>query len=85
VRDEGGRVNIHDVLGYGPICASDEDVGALVTVNGSYVNLWVSDGRGGWSNTDCRSGHPDLYTLTAAQALDLAQDCLKDWLKENDE
>lgn len=79
-------MTIFEVLDCGPIVAKDEELGLLVTVNGSYLNLWVerpgkllvSGYVMGWENTDCRCGHPDLYTLTVAKAMDLAEE----WLKE---
>lgn len=78
-------MTIYEVLESGPICAGSEELGLLVTVNGSYVNLWVSDGTGGWTNTDCKSGHPDLYKLTGADMIDLAERCLDEWTTEDDE
>lgn len=33
---------IFEVLGCGPIVAGDEAKGYLVTINGSYLNLWSS-------------------------------------------
>lgn len=82
-------MTIFEVLGYGPIVAKDEEFGLLVTVNGAYLNLWVQrteTRRSGrvpfyqpkWESIDCRSGHPDLYTLTVAKAMDLAEQ----WLRE---
>lgn len=67
-----------EVVGYGPIVFADEELGVLITINGAYLNWWNSDGKGGFVNVDCRSGHPDLYTLTVATAMDLA----KAWFEE---
>ena len=84
-------MTIHDVLSYGPVCASDEELGWLVTVNGSYVNLWVriprwmqEDSGPRYENVECASGHPDsdLYKLTGAQMIDRAEECLKRWRDE---
>lgn len=77
---------IFEVLEYGPIVAGDEDMGYLVTINGSYLNLWSSilQSRTSvvvWNNIDCRSGHPDLYTLTVAKAKDLGDEWLAEILK----
>jgi hypothetical protein len=66
-------MKLHEVIGYGPIVYCSEDYGILITINGSYLNWWVETGNGLWTNTDCRSGHPDLYTLTVAKAMDLAE------------
>jgi hypothetical protein len=78
---------IFDVLEYGPICAADEDSGALVTINGSYVNLWMpSSTPGQWVNTDCVANDAwgDLYNRTAAAMIDRAEECLKHWLRGDD-
>lgn len=64
--------NIHEVLEYGPIVFSSEEYGVIITINGSYLNWWI-ERNGGWENTDCRSGHPDLYTLTVSEAMDAAE------------
>lgn len=80
-------MKIHQVLEYGPIVASDEEADSLITINGSYLNLWVSDGDGGYDNVDCRTWHlnrhPDnedstLYNSYVAEVMDLAEA----WLKE---
>jgi hypothetical protein len=84
---------IIEVLEYGPICAADEDTGCLVTVNGSYVNLWVPcggviNGTTGersalrYANTDCVSNSEwgDLYTNTGAAMIERAESCLRGWL-----
>jgi len=88
---------IFEVLGHGPIVAKDEDLGLLVTINGAYLNLWEGRTRHGfnqhgapmesasWENTDCRCGHPDLYTLTVAKAMELAEEWLEEIRKGEDE
>lgn len=73
-----GNSTIYDVLESGPIVAKNEELGLIVSINGSYLNLWVSDGDGGWNNTDCRSGHPDLYELSTARAMELGEEWLRD-------
>jgi hypothetical protein len=65
-------MTIFDVVGYGPVVFSNEECGVIITINGSYLNWWVFDGEG-YHNTECRSGHPDLYNLTCATAMDLAE------------
>lgn len=65
-------MNIHELLGYGPIVFSSEEVGVVITINGSYLNWW-HESSNGWHNSDCRSGHPDLYTLSVSDAMDLAE------------
>lgn len=76
-------MNIHEVLQYGPICASDEELDWLVTLNGAYANLWVGNFEGDYQNTDCMSGHDDLYKLTGAQMIDRAEYCLRNWRSEH--
>jgi hypothetical protein len=80
---------IFEVLESGPIVAGDDDMGYLVTINGSYLNLWSSivESRGPgraeavvWRSIDCRATNlPEgLYKLSAAEALDMG----KAWLDE---
>lgn len=78
-------MNIHEALGYGPICASNEEMDCFVGINGTYLNLWVSRGNGQYENTDCRSGHKDLYKLTGAEMIDLAEKALSDWINGDEE
>ena len=54
------KSTIFDVLEYGPIVAADEELGVLITVNGSYYNIWVGyDGM--YNNTDAHSVGVDVY------------------------
>lgn len=69
-------MNIHELLGYGPVVAGAEDLGVLVTVNGAYLNLWAGDGER-FENTDCRhlpsrTGGRDLREVPVGEAMDLA-------------
>lgn len=95
-REEGGTrmsSTIFEVLSYGPIVAGDEDMGYLVTINGSCLNLWSSvvvhrrdwDKASQpcwteWNNIDCRATNlPNgLYACTAADAWEMG----KAWLAE---
>jgi hypothetical protein len=69
-------MRIFEVLEYGPIVAQDEDAGLLVTVNGSYLNLWVLRGNGEFDNTECRAldSADGLFT----QVMDHADEYLKE-------
>lgn len=78
-------MNLHEVLGYGPICASNEELDCFVTINGAYLNFWAGRGNGEYENTDCRSGHNDLYNLTGAEMIELAEKALDDWLKGDED
>lgn len=76
-----------EVLEYGPIVASDDELGLLVTGNGAYYTLWVSDGRdmrgATWTNTDCKAIEGDgsgMYGVTAATFWDGGKAALADWL-----
>ena len=78
------KLNVFEMLDYGPIVAKNEELGLLVTVNGSYLNLWVlqeldSDGTT-FQNTDCRNLSADngLYGLEIVELMDRAEK----WLKE---
>lgn len=47
---------IYEVMQYGTIIAADEDLGVIVTWNGSAtLNLWADRGAGEWDGTDCRT------------------------------
>lgn len=86
---KNGSISLYEVIDMGPIVAKDEELGLLVTVNGAYLNLWVARHLAQlacprWDNTDCRSGHPDLYTLTVAKAMELAEEWLEELRKGDD-
>lgn len=78
---------IYDVLDLGPICACDPELGLLVTVNGSYLNLWVGDLKGGFTNTDCRylNSENGLYSVTGAEMIDKAEAYLQDVINGDEE
>lgn len=83
---------IFEVLEQGPIVAGDEDMGYLVTINGSYLNLWssiVEERRPGtympvvvWNNIDCRPTGQDMYSMTSAKAWDLGKEYLREVLSD---
>lgn len=45
--------SIHEVLAYGSIVATNEDLDILITVNGAYFNIWCGDYNGKYKNTEC--------------------------------
>ncbi len=48
-----GDFTMHEVIeNYGPIVASDQDYGLLVSVNGSYFQLWTATGRGTYTGVE---------------------------------
>lgn len=79
MKQEG--MTLLEVIEYGPIVAVHPEFESLVTINGAYLNWWNHLGDGKYVNTECRSGHPDLYTLTVAKAMDLA----KKWIEDVEE
>lgn len=79
-------MTVLEMLDYGPICAGSEEIEILITVNGAYLNAWVSCGDGSWENTDCRARNKDLYNTTGAEMIDEAEKYLEDILNgDNDE
>lgn len=77
---------LEEVVEYGPICAASDELGILITVNGAYLNAWVSCGDGSWSNTECRGRNQDLYNTTGAEMIDEAKEYLEELLaSEEDE
>lgn len=73
-------MTIFDIIDeYGPICAADENMGYLVSVNGSYLNLWVESSPGRYANIDCSAMPKNLYEATGAEMIDLAEQALKEW------
>lgn len=71
-----------EVMEYGLVAAIDEEGCFLVTVNGSYFNLWVKHGDDNWENTDCCPTDKErgLYGYSAAQLLDDAKEQLAYWM-----
>jgi len=82
-------MNIHQVLEYGYIVASNEDVDVLITANGAYFNIWCGDFSGNYENTDCRSTGFDggLYGKDIVKVQEKAQAILDEVLspEEDDE
>lgn len=80
-------MNIHQVLEYGYIVASDEDYDLLITVNGAYFNIWSGDMAGNYENTDCRATDYDngLYGKDIAAVADKAEAILEEILQEGSE
>lgn len=86
--------DIWGVLEYGPIVAQDAELGFLVTINGSCLNLWslpigkkrhriagaLREFRTSWECVDIRSFPTanGLYTVTVADAMGMGEK----WLEE---
>lgn len=80
-------MNIHQVLEYGYIVASNEDLDILITVNGAYYNIWCGDYDGNYTNTDCRATDfgDGLYGQDFVKVADKAKEILEEVLSEGDE
>lgn len=73
-------MNIHEVMEYGYIVASDEELDILITVNGAYYNIWCGDYSGDYTNTDCRATGFDggLYGQDMVKVVEKAEAILKE-------
>jgi hypothetical protein len=63
------------IEGHGPAVFADLETGVVITINGSYFNLWQPQPDGTFLRTERQSGHPShpsLGELTVGQAMDLA-------------
>lgn len=77
--------SIHEVITYGSIIASDEELDILITVNGAYFNIWCGDYSGKYTNTDCiATGFEDgLYGQDMVKVVDRAEKILEGILSES--
>lgn len=81
---------LYEVLEYGPIVLADEDLGVLITINGSYLNWWnaskwdyASNASLAYKCADCRSfSDKNLASLSWAAAQELAQEWFNETTKE---
>ena len=80
-------MNIHEVMEYGYIVASNEDLDILITVNGAYYNIWAGNFAGDYTNTDCRATGFDggLYGQDFVKVADKAKEILEEILSEGNE
>lgn len=80
-------MNIHKVMEYGYIIASNDDLDILITVNGAYYNIWCGDYNGNYTNTDCRATgfNGGLYGQDFVKVTDKAEEILEEILSEGDE
>jgi hypothetical protein len=78
---------LSEMLEYGPIVASDAELGLYITVNGSYYNLWVGDGST-FENTDCTPvgrGFDGLHGADCAEVIERAERWLNDLINGGEE
>lgn len=80
-------MNIHEVLEYGYIVASNEELDILITVNGAYYNIWAGDYSGNYTNTDCRATGFDggLYGQDIVKVTEKAEKILEEIVNGDDE
>ena len=74
--------DIFQVMEYGHILASDEDVRLLVTWNGrATYNLWSENGLGNYDNVDVATYDPtpDSTPIEMQDALVYASERLSEW------
>ena len=69
---------------YGPVVLAHPELGIVIQRNGSYMNLGRED-RNGWTHVDCRHVERDAYNTTMAQAMDEAEEWLKELLLDEEE
>jgi len=72
---------------YGPALASNEDYELIVTVNGSYFNLWVNRGEDNWENTEAFAvdGRADRAKDKFWDIQKVAQELLDDVIEPEEE
>ena len=81
--------SIHEVIEYGYIVATNEELDILITVNGAYFNIWCGDYSGKYQNTDCRATDFDngLYGQDMVKVVERAEAILEELVigEEEDE
>lgn len=83
---------MHEIIeNYGPIMASDQDYGILVSVNGSYFNIWCATGRPGlYENTEALhfgsrlDSDNGMYGVDICKIMDVAKKILNDAMKQEE-
>lgn len=76
-------MNIYEVISYGQVVFSDEELGIIITANGSYLNWWNGTNNY-FENTDVRSTAGKPYSEMNMREL---EDKAKEWYNDvmNDE
>lgn len=69
---------------YGPVVLASPELGIIIQRNGAYMNLGRED-RNGWSHVECRAVETNGYNTTMAQAIDEAEEWLKELLLDEEE
>ena len=77
-------MNLFEVLELGSIVAQDEEMNLIVTINGTYLNLFTINGNE-FENIDCRSfDNIKLSEISWVQATELGEQYIQDVLKEEE-
>ncbi len=79
--------SIHEVIEYGYIVATNEELDILITVNGAYFNIWCGDYSGKYQNTDCRATDFDngLYGQDMVKVVERAEAILEELVSGEEE
>ena len=79
--------SIHEVIDYGYVVATNEDLDILITVNGAYYNIWCGDYSGKYQNTDCRATDFDngLYGQDMVKVVERAEAILEELVRGEEE
>lgn len=79
-------MNIHDVLGLGHIVFGNEELGVLITANGSYLNWFNEVESGLYVCSTCRStaGKP-FYEMTMRELGEVAEKWFEEEMSELEE
>lgn len=83
-------MNLFEAMEYGPIVACDEERGLLLTVNGSYFNLWVIHGEElvnhmAYPLSSRVKTENGLYGANMAEVMDAADALLKELIEQEGE
>jgi hypothetical protein len=71
---------------YGPAVAADHEIGVVITVNGSYFNVWGQRGDDEWENTDAFAvGEDDLGKTSFKAIWERGEEILKDIVEPEDD
>jgi len=72
---------------YGSCIAVNEDYGLMVTVNGSYFNVWVNRGEDDWENTEAFAMGDDMTFSKEkfVKIVERGEDILEDVIKGDEE
>lgn len=67
---------------YGLAVYVNEEMGVVITANGSYLNLWSGSPESGFTNTDCRSLGKNIMEMQLVEVVNEAEEYFNDIMKE---